>query len=269
MEPERNDLVSLFPGVAAQIRNTLASLHLAADQLVPPSAREQDPALDRRAAQLDQNYYQLLRLVNNLSMAACLTSEQPLPLQDQDLVALVGQLCESSSSLAAHLNLNLRFVCAMERHICAVAPEALEQILGHLLSNAFKFTPAGGTVTVELRRLSGRVLISVEDTGAGIPEETLATLFDRYLHADQPSPPPHGLGLGLPLCRRLAEGQGGTLMAESRKGRGSRFTLSLPDQQKGTGVSDVAVDYSGGFNPTLLSLADALPVEAFLIRNQD
>ena len=47
MEPERNDLVSLFPGVAAQIRNTLASLHLAADQLVPPSAREQDPALDR------------------------------------------------------------------------------------------------------------------------------------------------------------------------------------------------------------------------------
>ena len=170
---------------------------------------------------------------------------------------------------AAHLGLNLRFVCAIERHICAVAPEALEQILGHLLSNAFKFTPAGGTVTVELRRLSGRVLISVEDTGTGIPEETLATLFDRYLHADQPSPPPHGLGLGLPLCRRLAEGHGGTLMAESRPGKGSRFTLSLPDQQKGTEVSDIAIDYSGGFNQTLLSLADALPVDAFLIRNQD
>ena len=269
MEPERNDLISLFPGVAAQIRNTLASLHLAADQLVPPAAREQDPALDRRAAQLDQNYYQLLRLVNNLSMAACLTSEQPLPLQDQDLVALVGRLCEKAAAPAAQLNLNLRFVCAMERHICAVAPDALEQILGHLLSNAFKFTPAGGTVTVELKRLSGRVLISVDDTGAGIPEETLSTLFDRYLYANQPAHPLHGLGLGLPLCRRLAEGHGGTLMAESRPGKGSRFTLSLPDRQNGTDVSDIAVDYSGGFNQTLLHLADALPVEAFLIRNQD
>ena len=124
-------------------------------------------------------------------------------------------------------------------------------------------------MTVELKRLSGRVLISVDDTGAGIPEETLSTLFDRYLYANQPAPPLHGLGLGLPLCRRLAEGHGGTLMAESRPGKGSRFTLSLPDQQKGTEVSDIAVDYSGGFNQTLLNLADALPVEAFLIRNQD
>ena len=124
-------------------------------------------------------------------------------------------------------------------------------------------------MTVELKRISGRVLISVEDTGPGIPEEILATLFDRYLHSDRPAPHPQGLGLGLPLCRRLAEGHGGTLMAESRPGKGSRFTLSLPDQQKGTEVSDIAVDYSGGFNQTLLNLADALPVEAFLIRNQD
>ena len=124
-------------------------------------------------------------------------------------------------------------------------------------------------MTVELKTLSGRVLISVEDTGGGIPEETLASLFDRYLHADQPAPPPHGLGLGLSLCRRMAEGLGGTLMAESRDGQGSRFTLSLPDRQLGTGVSDIPVDYSGGFNQTLLNLADALPTEAFLIRNQD
>lgn len=269
MEPEQNKLVSLFPSVATQIRNTLASLHLAAVQLAPSSARKQDPDLDTRAARLDQNYYQLLRLVNNLSMAAQLTSEQAFPLQDRDLVSLVGLLCEKAAALAVHLNLELRFSCSAERHICAVAPDALEQILSHLLSNAFKFTPAGGLVTVELRTLSGRVLISVEDTGGGIPEEVLASLFDRYLHADPPSPPPHGLGLGLSLCRRMAEGLGGTLMAESREGQGSRFTLSLPDRQLGTGVSDIPVDYKGGFNQTLLDLADAMPTEAFLARNQD
>ena len=75
--------------------------------------------------------------------------------------------------------------------------------------------------------------------------------------------------LGLSLCRRLAEELGGTLMAESREGKGSRFTLSLPNRQLGTDVSDIAFDYSGGFNKTLLALADAMPVDAFLIRNQN
>ncbi len=77
------------------------------------------------------------------------------------------------------------------------------------------------------------------------------------------------MGLGLALCRRIAERHGGMLMAESQVGKGSRFTLSLPDRQVESSVSDVPFDYTGGFNRTLLALADALPVRAFLIRNQD
>lgn len=266
---ETNELAKLFPSVAAQMRSALSNLHLAAAQLVPVEKRENDPELDRRAAYLDQSYYQLLRLVNSLSMAACLNSESPLQLQDRDIVDLVSQQCDSAASLAPVLGLELRFVCAMDRHVCAVAPDALEQILGHLLSNAFKFTPSGGTVTVELKKGKGRLLLSVEDTGCGIPEDQLETLFDRYLHPELRNAQPHGLGLGLPLCRKLAEGHGGTLMAESRVGKGSRFTLSLPDRTEGAFVSDVRFDYSGGFNRTLLMLADALPSGAFLLRDQD
>lgn len=153
--------------------------------------------------------------------------------------------------------------------MCAVDSDALEQIFHQLISNAMKFTPAGGTITVELRLLSKRVLLSVEDTGCGIPERQLTMLFDRYLHDEPPEPPVHGLGLGLAICQRLAELHGGTLMAMSEVDRGSRFTLSLPDRQVGGGVSDVGFDYSGGFNRTLLGLADALPAEAFLVRSQD
>lgn len=269
MESEQNQLAALFPSVAAQMRSALSNLHLAAAQLAPAAEREQDPALDLRAARLDQSYYQLLRLVNNLSLAACLTDETPLPLRDKELVDFVGERCEEAAAMAPLLGLNVRFVCTLERHISAVAPDALRGILEHLLSNAFKFTPAGGTITVELRVGHGRVLLSVSDTGCGISEERLQTLFDRYLHKENMDPPPHGLGLGLPLCRRLAEAQGGTLLAESRPGQGSRFTVSLPDRQVGSGVSDVAFEYDGGFNRTLLALADALPAKAFLLRNQD
>ena len=269
MEPDQNQLAALFPSVAVQLRGALSNLHLAAAQLAPADAREQDPALDARAALLDQSYYQMLRLVNSLSAAEQLVSERPPALQDRDLVDLVGELCEKAAALAPLRGLELRFVCALERHVCAVEPAGIEQLLYHLLSNAFKFTPAGGTVTVELRVVKKQVLLSVTDTGCGISEERLATLFDRYLHPGALDPQPQAVGLGLPLCRRIAERHGGTLMAESRPGKGSRFTLSLPDKQVGGGVSDVPFDYAGGFNRTLLALADALPAGAFRLRNQD
>ena len=83
-------------------------------------------------------------------------------------------------------------------------------------------------MTVEIRPAGHQVLLSVTDTGCGIQEEQLPHLFDRFLRReDARDPQPHGLGLGLPICQHIAERHGGTMMAESRPGQGSRFTLSL------------------------------------------
>ncbi len=270
MEPDMHQLAFLFPTIAAQLRSTLSNLHLAAALLAPPAERELNPALDAKAALLDQSYYQLLRLVQNLNYTALLQEEEPLPLKDQDLVKLIDSLCQRSESLCRLLGLELRFVCDMDHHLCAISAPAVEFLMDQLLSNALKFTPSGGVVTVELRRSGEWVMLSVSDTGCGMDEARLATLFDRYLHGELLDPKPYGLGLGLPLCRRIAEGHGGSLVAESRLGRGSRFTLSLPDHLSvSPSLADVPIDYTGGFNPTLLALADALPPEAFLLRNQD
>ncbi len=267
MEQHQISPESLFPAIAAQIRGALSTLHLASLQAVPPEDREKDPDLDRRAALMDQSYYRLLRLVNLLS-AAALPENAPLTLQNRDLVELVGDICGRAGDLAQSLGLNVRFSCAFPRRVCAVEPQLLEQLLFHLLSNAFKFTPPGGTVTVELRAQGGHLLLSVADTGQGIPTERLAALFDGGLHIERQEPVPHGLGLGLFLCCRIAKRHGGTLVAKSQVGRGSLFTLSLPDRQVEGSVSDVPFDYAGGFNRTLLALADALPVQAFLVRSQ-
>ena len=94
MEPDHRQQAFLFSNIASQLRGALSNLHLAAAQLVPAQAREQDPELDAKAALLDQSYYQLLRLVNNLSAAAVyLGSDKPLPLQDRDIVDAVRELC--------------------------------------------------------------------------------------------------------------------------------------------------------------------------------
>lgn len=265
----RSSLSQLFPSIAAQMRSVLSNVHFAAAAIAPPEAREEDPELDAKAAVMDQSYYQLLRLINNLTVAAGLESEQKLEAKNQDVVALVRDVCEQCASLAEMMGLKFSFSCQEAGHVCAIYRDSIEQLLFQLLSNAFKFTSRGGSVSVELRFSDGRVLLSVCDTGRGIPEELMPTLFERYLHRELMNPPPHGLGLGLPLCRRIAEGHGGTLVAESRVGKGTRVTLSIPDRQSGlTGVSDVHFDYTGGFNRTLLSLADALPAEAFFIRNE-
>lgn len=269
-EQDRDRLLAeLFPHIASQLRMALSNLHLASTSLVPARERESDPALDARAAVLDQSYYQLLRLVSNLTAAMSLAETSPLPLQNQDIVEIIRSQCETVSSLAGLLGLELRFVCPMESHICGVNRAALEQLFYQLLSNALKFTKAG-SVTVELKQAGDRLLLSVSDTGCGISEELLPTLFDRFLHTDRLDPVPHGLGLGLPLCRRIMDRLGGSIMAESQLGKGTKITCSLPDRKSGhLGVSDLRVDYTGGFNPTLLYLADALPREAFMLNNQD
>lgn len=259
--------LSLLPQAAAQMRGALSNLYFAAARLAPAAAREQDPELDAKAALVDQSYYRLIRMVNNLTATRYLNDE-PLPLRDRDIVDFVSELFAKIASLAPLRGLETRLLCAADSHICSFCPDAMEQLLYQLLSNAFKFTPPGGLITVELRLTAGRILLSVEDTGPGIPQERLETLFDSYHKADVPAPPPQGLGLGLAICQGIAHGHGGTIMAESEVGRGSRFTFSMPDRLCGTTLSDIRFDYSGGFNRTLMALSDALPPEAFGIRNR-
>lgn len=269
MDTEHFPLEDLLPNIATQFRSALSNLHLAAAQLVPASQREADPELDAKAALLDRSFYQLLRLVNNLSAAACLEGEEDWPEQDWDIVEIISSLCDECTFLSRLTGVDLRFFCPMEHHICAINRGALEQLMFQLLSNGIKFTPSGGVVIVELKRSGIYLRLSVMDTGRGIEAERLPYLFDRFLQGGLLDPQPHGLGLGLALCRRIAEAMGGGIMAESRPGKGSRFTVSIPDRRCGTiGVSDVRVDYAGGFNRTLLALADAMPTEAFRIRNE-
>lgn len=262
-------LAALFPNVSAQLRGGLSSLYLAAAQLAPPEVRELDPELDAKAALLDQSYYRLLRLANTLSAAEYLADDRPFPLQDKDLPLLVEEICGRAGGAAPFLRLDLRFRCARPRHICGVNAEGIEQFLYQTLSNAFKFTPPGGTVTVDLMVERKMVNLSVSDTGPGIDSERMEAIHRYYFQKGRIDPPPHGLGLGLALCWRIAEGHGGRLLVASQPGQGSRFTLSFPDRRAGTGVSDAPFDYAGGFNRTLLALADALPREAFLIRNRE
>jgi signal transduction histidine kinase/CheY-like chemotaxis protein len=111
----------------------------------------------------------------------------------------------------------------------------LEQILVNLLSNAVKFTPQGGSVGLEVKGDAARLVVrlTVWDTGIGIAEKDLPRLFQPFVQLDATLARQYtGTGLGLALVRQLAELHGGSVSVESQVGRGSRFTVTLPWQEK-------------------------------------
>jgi CheY-like chemotaxis protein/anti-sigma regulatory factor (Ser/Thr protein kinase) len=109
-------------------------------------------------------------------------------------------------------------------------PARLQQIVTNVLSNALKFTPDGGTITVELTRSQADVCLRVTDTGIGIASDFLPRIFDRFTQQDSSASRQHGgLGLGLAIVRHLVDVHGGSITAESQgPGRGAAFTIILP-----------------------------------------
>jgi PAS domain S-box-containing protein len=146
----------------------------------------------------------------------------------------VGDVVESLGDLVSHqlATADLSYTPRVTDPDTAVLgdPERIRQILLNLLSNAIKFTDPGGSVTLSARRVDGRVSISVTDTGRGIPEDKLKTIFDPFVQVDRhrTESSQQGVGLGLAISRELARAMGGDLTVESRLDEGSTFTVTLP-----------------------------------------
>jgi signal transduction histidine kinase len=109
--------------------------------------------------------------------------------------------------------------------------DRINEVLGNLLSNAFKFTPQGGSVDLRVEPIDGGVLMEVHDTGAGIPSEQLPHIFEKFYQADnQRSARASGAGLGLAIAKQIVEAHGGTISCESTPGVGTTFSIILPLQ---------------------------------------
>lgn len=263
-------LTEVLPNVAQELRGAMANVYAAANRLAPPDARENDPTLDKNAAIFTQNYYKMYRVIGNLTDAKKLAETGLFPLANDDIVGVCRKVCEIAGSLFEDQGVALVFESDRGGHIIAMDAELIERLLLNLLSNALKFTPRGGTVTVRVRTGARHVLLTVSDTGRGIAPDMLEHVFDRFLKTDALDPAPHGVGLGLALCRRIAQGHGGTIVAESTEGEGAAFTVSLPNTRATNApLRQPKLSYAGGFNTTLLELSDALPVSAFTCRYLD
>jgi signal transduction histidine kinase len=108
----------------------------------------------------------------------------------------------------------------------------LAQVLGNLISNAVKFTPVGGSISVTAGSENGEAWVSVNDTGPGIAPEEQELIFNRFYRGGKGRRFPQGMGLGLSIAKELAEAHGGHLEVTSAPGAGSKFTLWIPATER-------------------------------------
>jgi signal transduction histidine kinase len=112
--------------------------------------------------------------------------------------------------------------------------DRINEVLGNLLSNAFKFTPRGGKVALTVGAQENKVIITVADTGAGISPEQLPHIFDKFFQADnQAQAATKGTGLGLAIAKEIVEAHGGKVTVESKVGEGTTFVVTLPVEPTG------------------------------------
>ncbi len=211
--------------VAHDLRTPMTRLRVTAESALATG----DPAKHREALSdcLEESERVLSMLTTLMDISEAETGTMKLTVSRVDLAKLAAEVMAVYEDAAEDAGVALA-VSVPESLVVSADSDRLRQALANLVDNAIKYTPSGGQVQVEARHGDGATSISVRDTGAGIPEHEIPRIWDRLYRGDQ-SRTTRGLGLGLSLVRASVEAQGGTVTVASEPGRGSTFTITLPN----------------------------------------
>jgi len=150
-----------------------------------------------------------------------------------DLVPFLREIVEAYRPQAQEQRASLELETPPSLASIEADRDRLAQVMGNLLSNALRYAPEGGHITVRARSEGGEVIVSVADDGPGIPPQELPHLFERFWRGDRARrQATGGSGLGLTIARSLVEAHGGRIWAESVEGQGSTFAFALPVSPK-------------------------------------
>ena len=213
--------LQFFTNVSHEVRTPLTLILAPLDRLIV-SLRESPYASDLGLIQKNAN--RLLRVINQiLDFRKVEGKQEKLAVREIDLVPFVGEIKSYFDSMASVRAIAYTFTSSIKQCTLWIDPDLLEKVFVNLLSNAFKFTPEGGSVRIELTEEEDRVFIRVIDTGSGIQPGNLPHLFDRFYTEDRSM----GTGIGLQLVKEYIHMHGGEIHVKSEPGQRTTFTVCL------------------------------------------
>jgi signal transduction histidine kinase len=188
---------------------------------ISPQARSMIDLVAQRADQM-------IRFVNDWLTLSCLEQGKGIKeIKEVDVAEIVKAVVERAGQDPLAEKITIRCVVARGPGTIRGDPSSLDELIGNLVDNAVRYTPAGGTVTVDVDATEDGAAVTVRDTGPGISPEDLEHIFEPFYrgHAQKNIP---GTGLGLPIVKRIAERHGGRVEVQATLGEGSVFRVFLP-----------------------------------------
>ncbi len=223
-ETVRRDFIA---NVSHELRTPLASLKAVVETLEDGAIEDADVArsfLSKMHAEVDG----MAHLVSELLELSRIESGQAtLHVELQEVEGLEQEAARRLSAQAERSRLKLAVEVPPGLPMVAADGQRVQQVLMNLIHNAIKFTPPEGEITLRAHQEGAWIVLSVSDTGAGIPAEDLPRIFERFYKADR-SRSNSGTGLGLAIAKHVVQAHGGRIWAESTEGEGSTFYFTLP-----------------------------------------
>ena len=222
----RLQMERIFTNISHELLTPLTVISASLERL-----REQEPRFKSDYALIELNIDRMVRLLQEiLETSKSQAGELKLLVSQGDIMQYVSQTALCMQPLMAKRNINFTIQCEPKSMMGWIDTDKLDKIIYNLLSNAAKYTPDNGSVTLQVRTNKNydHAIIRVSDTGIGISPNRMKRLFHPFFDGDYRQMHTMGTGLGLALTRDLVYLHGGTIRCDSKEGEGTTFTLSIP-----------------------------------------
>jgi len=223
---------NFFSNISHELRTPLNLIFSALQviELKNSPVSEEHRNIEKYTDIMKQNCYRLLRIIGNLIDITKIDADHFfIHMQNNDIVNVVENMVLSIVDYVENKNISIVFDTEIEERVMAFDVDAVERIMLNLLSNSIKFTPSGGKIEVNIYNKVNSVVISVKDTGIGIPIEKQSSIFEKFVQVDKSlSRNREGSGIGLSIVKELVVIHSGTIELESTLDKGSEFRVEIP-----------------------------------------
>ncbi len=256
---------------AQELRGPLSSVLSVTERLFPLIGAQNDTETLDQVAKLNRGLFQMLRMIGNMSDAYRYSQDSSSRFEIRDICDFVRELFTNLTPLVEYTGIDLRYSDPQMPIFCMADSEKLERAVHNIVSNALKFTPAGGTINARLTHRKNMLYLIVENSGSDMPGLSPANFYRQYQRQPGLADSRFGIGLGMVLIHATATAHGGTVLLEKTPDGGTRITMSMALRQRtdhNVRESIIHVDYAGGYDHKLLELSESLPSDLYGIEKK-
>ncbi|MDP1779870.1 MAG: HAMP domain-containing sensor histidine kinase, partial [Anaerolineales bacterium] len=230
MQASQKSQREFVANVSHEMKTPLTSIQGFAQAILDGTADTSDAR--QKAAQViyDESGRMQRMVLDLLDLARLDAGTADITMSPVNMFGLLQAVAEKFAPQSQRAGVDIKVDVAANLQTITADGDRLAQVFTNLVDNALKFTPRGGLISLHVSVTNGEMLVSVSDTGTGIPVETQAHIFDRFYQADpaRKGGEKHGAGLGLAIAHEIVQAHGGRISVRSRLGKGTSFDVFLP-----------------------------------------